>query len=83
MIRIIKILYYINRAFDRDEWRDNRNKRVILSDIVFCKQMLERDPEDKYYLRKLSTYLSILEAIEKGNYRHLLKRSNWETSYLF
>ena len=76
-------LFYIDRAFDRDKWRDNRNKQEILSDIAFCKQMLERDPEDKYYLRKLSICQSILESIEKGNYRHLLKRSNWETSYLF
>jgi hypothetical protein len=45
--------------------------------------MLEIDPEDKYHLKELSKYLSILEAIEQGNYRHLLKRNNWETSYLF
>lgn len=45
--------------------------------------MLEDNSENKYYLRKLSTYSSILEAIEKGNYRHLLNQDNWETSYLF
>ena len=76
-------LFYIDRAFDRDEWRDDRNKRAILSDIAFCKQMLENDSENKYYLRKLSTYLSILKSIEKGNYRHLLNQNTWETSYLF
>ena len=45
--------------------------------------MLEDDSENKYYLRKLSKYLSILEAMEKENYRHLLNQDNWETSYLF
>jgi hypothetical protein len=79
----IYTLFYIDRAFDRDKWRDNRNKQAILSAITSCNQMLEIDPEDKYHLKELYKYLSILESIEQGNYRDLLKRNNWETSYLF
>ena len=76
-------MFYINRAFDRNEWRKTRNLKVILSDIEFYQGLLKDYPDDKFTKKSIDKLTLILKAIYQDNYRHLLNQDNWETSYLF